>query len=72
MPCPKVALTAVDKAFGNQVTIRLALQNLTRTETHPQYLNLLMLTVDSLPSADLKSLQTYLGPCPAVVSPNNF
>ncbi len=72
MPCPKVASTAVDKAFGNRVTIHLALQNLTRTETHHQYLNLLMLTVDSLPSADLKSLQTYLGPCPAVVSRNNF
>jgi hypothetical protein len=56
MPCLKVALTAVDKAFGNQVTIHRALQNLTRTETHHQYLNLLMLTVDSLPSADLKSL----------------
>lgn len=72
MPCLKVALTAVDKAFGNQVTIRRALQNQTRTETHHQYLNLLMLTVDSLPSADLKSLQTYLGPCPAAVSRNNF
>jgi hypothetical protein len=58
MPCLKVALTAV----GNQVTIHLALQNLTRTETHHQYLNLLMLTLDSLPSADLKSLQTYPGP----------
>lgn len=72
MPCLKVALTAVDKAFGNQVTICRALQNQTRTETHHQYLNLLMLTVDSLPSADLKSLQTYLGPCPAAVSRNNF
>ncbi len=72
MPCLKVALTAVDKAFGNQVTIRLALPNLTRTETHHQYLNLLMWTIDSLPSADLKSLQTYLGPCPSVVSHNNF